>query len=113
DAFRWSAWIRSAARPVKVTLILTAYGPGSNYQTVARHDFDVEGKWTRVSLAGRIKGATRNSLTVTMAEQTSIGTGDAFFVDAVSLKKSSSTLARPSPHHRRRRTPSSPAGGTP
>jgi hypothetical protein len=84
DAFRLSIWVRFEARPTKIELIMTAYGPGKGVQQIAR-DVVVGTRWTRVALNGRIRGANRDSLTVSIGVLRSVGTGDAFDIDAVSL----------------------------
>jgi hypothetical protein len=85
DVFRLSTWMRSAARPQRVELILTAYGPRSSTQAVAQHEVIVGTRWRRATVIGRIRGANRDSLTATIVVLRSVGAGSAFFLDRVSL----------------------------
>lgn len=85
DTFRLSMWVRSEARPTKIELVMTAYGPGKGVQTVAHRGVVVGTRWRRVAATGRILGANRDSLTLSIGVLRSVATGDAFNLDAISL----------------------------
>jgi hypothetical protein len=85
DIFRLSTWLRSAARPQRVDLILTAYGPKTSAQAVAQREFVVRKTWRRATVIGRIRGANRDSLTATIVVLKSVGAGSTFFLDRVAL----------------------------
>lgn len=85
DTFELSAWIRSADRRKRLTLILLANGPGSGVETIRKTLVTVDTTWQRVRMRGRLRGSSRQSVSLFLGQLRSIGAGDGFFVDGVSL----------------------------
>lgn len=85
DRYELAAWIRSDGGPREITLMLTAYGGPGDGETVAQSRFLVRGDWQRVRIRGRVRETGRTSLSAFVLVLSSIGTGESFYVDAVTL----------------------------
>lgn len=82
DVYELTAWLRSADRKKRLTLLLIAYG--GTGETVAQRVVPVGTVWQQVRMRGRLR-SSRESLSFFMGQLGSIGAGDGFFVDGVTL----------------------------
>lgn len=84
DTYELSAWVRSADRPKRVSLLLIDY-LSNGAETVANHTARVGNAWTHIVATGRARSKRGVSLTALITVGRGIGAGDAFFLDGVKV----------------------------
>ena len=88
DRFVFSLWARSGDRAKKISVVLQASRPKAPALVLARSNPTITpGSWHHISIEGRVDRADISGVDVYVLVQTSIGTGDSFFIDGASLTR--------------------------
>jgi Carbohydrate binding domain len=88
DDFALSVWVRAAERPKKIVVLLQGSRPQSQALVVARSSRLVTpASWRQIRVSGAVRAAHVTALDAYVLVMNSIGTGDGFLVDGVSLTR--------------------------